>query len=369
MAKQIFYDPRQARWKRLRRVFDVAALCLTLLLVFFIYTALRSEALPDLLLPIRKKPYHALKEREKERAKERRKLAALQRKGRRKRKVPASQLTLNAAEGVRAAYYVPWDAASFSSLREYAHQIDLLFPEWLHVLTGDGRLQGEDQQTAKFFDVVQDGVVHSVDERVMPFLKSEDTDMEVFPMVNNFNGTDWVDVSKFLNDPQARELFREQTAAFLAADKYHGLMIDFESFPKSAQPGYIALLNELSSDLHSKGMKLYVSVPARNEDFDYKSLAAAADGVVLMNYDEHYPGGEAGPVASQDWFVANIKAAQKYIPKEKLISAIGNYGYDWVLKPKHGKLPDGVKDSNVTVQDAWLTARDSEEDVDFDGDS
>ena len=38
-------------------------------------------------------------------------------------------------------------------------------------------------------------------------------------------------------------------------------------------------------------------------------------------------------------------------------------------KPKHGPLPPGVKDINVTVQDAWLAARDSEADVDFDGDS
>src|SRR5262249_41347127 len=154
-----------------------------------------------------------------------------------------------------------------------------------------------------------------------------------------------------------------------SSDRYRGLMIDFESFPKAAQRGYVELLNELSSDLHSKGMKLYVSVPARNEDFDYKALAASVDGVVLMNYDEHYPGGEPGPVASQDWYIANLRAAQKFIPREKLISAIGNYGYDWVLKPKHGKLPEGVRDRNVTVQDAWLTARDSEEDVDFDGDS
>ena len=57
------------------------------------------------------------------------------------------------------------------------------------------------------------------------------------------------------------------------------------------------------------------------------------------------------------------------IPKDKLISAIGNYGYDWVQKPPHGPLPPGVKDINVTVQDAWLAARDSEADVDFDGDS
>ena len=42
---------------------------------------------------------------------------------------------------------MPWDAASFSSLREYARQIDLLYPEWLHALTPDGHLQGVDEQT------------------------------------------------------------------------------------------------------------------------------------------------------------------------------------------------------------------------------
>ena len=56
------------------------------------------------------------------------------------RKAP-SQLTLNSEQGVRAAFYVSWDAASFSSLREYARQIDLLFPTWLQVLSPDGHLQ------------------------------------------------------------------------------------------------------------------------------------------------------------------------------------------------------------------------------------
>src|SRR5438128_2737572 len=80
MAQQpVFYDPRQARWKRLRRIFDLAALAFTFLVISFIYTALRSERLPDLLLPIQKRPYHALKEKEKEKAKEHRRLAALHR--------------------------------------------------------------------------------------------------------------------------------------------------------------------------------------------------------------------------------------------------------------------------------------------------
>jgi peptidoglycan-N-acetylglucosamine deacetylase len=368
MAQPVFYDPRQARWKRLRRLFDVAGVSVMLLVIFFIYNALRGEPLPELIWRAQKKPYHALKENEKAKAREKRRKLAVQR-GHGKTKSNPSQVALNSEEGVRAAFYAPWDAASFSSLREYAHQIDLLYPDWLHVLTPDGHLQGVDEQTNKYFNVIQDSGVHPVDDKVMPFLKSEETGMEVFPMVNNSDGVNWVDITAFLNDPDARARFRQQVAAFLATDKYRGLMVDFEEIPPKAQPGYMAMLKEISDELHAKGMKLYVSVPPHNEDFNYAAVANLVDGVVLMNYDEHFPGGKPGPVASQDWFVANLEYASKVIPKDKLISAIGNYGYDWVQKPKHGKLPPDVRDTNVSVQDAWLAARDSEEDVDFDGDS
>jgi peptidoglycan-N-acetylglucosamine deacetylase len=373
MAKQVFYDPKQARWKRIRRVFDAAAITLTLLVIFFIYSALRSEPLPDLSWLAEKRPYHRLKQDEEKKAREKRRLATLARAGHRRqpRKHP-SQLTLNSEQGVRAAFYVSWDAASFSSLREYARQIDLLFPTWLQVLSPDGHLQAADPETNTMFDVVRGRSVRPIDDKVMPFVKSEGTNMEVFPVVQNFDGTDFVPgVGDFLNNPQARARFRREIALFLASDRYRGLMIDFESFPKKAQPGYVALLNELSSDLHSKGMKLYVSVQVRNEDYDYKAISSAVDGVVIMNYDEHFPGGTPGPVASQEWFQGNLESAIKEIPKEKLIVAIGNYGYDWVERPKtkNAKLPPGLADKSVSVQEAWIGSRDAEEDVDFDGDA
>jgi cellulose synthase/poly-beta-1,6-N-acetylglucosamine synthase-like glycosyltransferase/spore germination protein YaaH/peptidoglycan/xylan/chitin deacetylase (PgdA/CDA1 family) len=371
MAKQVFYDPLQARWKRIRRVFDAAALAFSFLVIFFIYSALRSEPLPDLSWLIQKRPYHPLIENEKTKAREKRRLATVARAGHRHqtRKTP-SQLTLNSEQGVRAAFYVSWDAASFSSLREYARQIDLLFPTWLQVLGPDGHLQASDPETNTMFDVVQGQRVHTVDAKVMSFLKAEGTGMEVFPVVQNFDGTDFVPgVSDFLNNPEARARFRREIALYLASDRYRGLMIDFESFPKIGQTGYVALLNELASDLHAKGMKLYVSVQVRNADFDYKAISSAADGVVIMNYDEHFPGGTPGPVASQDWFMDNLDSAVEEIPKDKLICAIGNYGYDWVERPKKGKLPPGVADKSVSVQEAWIGSRDAEEYVDFDGDA
>ncbi len=368
MSQPVFYDPRRARWKHLRRLFDVVAVAVSALIIFFVFTALRDEPLPELLFSPQKRAFKAIKESEKEKAKDRQKKAAA--RSHRKSKTAASQVKLNQSEGIRAAFYVPWDAASFSSLRAYSHQIDILYPDWLHVLSPDGHLQGVDDQTNKLFDVVQNGTVRQVDDKVMPFLKTEDPSMEVFPVVNNFDGKTWyADIAAFLNDPQARSLFRQQATRFLASGRYRGLMIDFETFPPSGQPGYLAFINEVAGDLHARGMKLYVAVPPRNSEYNYPAIAAAADGVVLMNYDEHYPGAASGPVSSQDWFVQNLTYAKTVIPQDKIICAIANYGYDWVLKPKKGTLPPEEHDSTVSVQDAWLAARDSDEDVSFDDDA
>src|ERR1700693_212672 len=210
MAQEDIYDSKQARWRRIRRVFDAAALAFSFLVVFFIYSTLRSEPLPDLSWLTEKRPYHALKENEKAKAREKRRLATLARAGHRRqpRKAP-SQLTLNSQQGVRAAFYVSWDTASFSSLREYARKIALLSPPGLRFLGADGHLQAVNTETNTMFDVVHGQTVHPVDDKVMPFLKTEGTNMEVFPVVQNFDGTDFVPgVGDFLNNKESRARFR-----------------------------------------------------------------------------------------------------------------------------------------------------------------
>ncbi len=363
MANPVFFDPQKKRWKRLRRLFDALGLAITLLIVGFVVTVLRSDPLPAVSLPQLHRPYHALKE------KERRPKAKTRQAGRKKKK--PTQIAFNTDQGVRAAFYVKWDAGSFASLREYYPQIDLLFPEWLHVLTPDGHLQALTQEN-KLYDVIDHGAVRSADTtNVMPFLASEKAETEVVPMVNNYDPIHnrWMaGISEMLNDPAGRAHFRQQIAQFLASDRFRGLTLDFESFPTSAQPGFRALVSELNDDLHGKGMKLYVSVPAQDTDFNYAFVSAHSDGVILMNYDEHYLGGEPGPVASQEWFTKNLRDALKSIPKQKLICAIGAYGYDW-LAPRRGERPTSNNAIVISAQKAWLTSQESEDQIEFDSDS
>ena len=361
MAKQVFYDPDRKRWTRLRLLLDAAGVVISILVVFFIISLFQKESLPRTLLPEQKRNLRALRERE-----HRKKTSA---KGtHRKTKAPASQVALNIDEGIRAAYYVTWDAASFVSLKEYYPQIDLLFPEWLHVLTPDGNVQSVDENN-QLFSVARNGRVRTPDDKVMPFLRAEKANVDVLPLINNYDpvAKQWLtNVGDFLNDPQSRQTFRTQLLLFLASDRFKGATIDFEEIPLSAQPGFRALIDELGQDLHARGLKLYVNVPVADKDYDYPALAASSDGLIVMNYDQHQTTSGPGPIAAQDWFVSNLRQALKDIPKTKIICSIGNYGYDWALNAKTRRVLN--VDTN-NVQEAWLHAGESEATIDLHSDS
>ena len=362
MAKSIFYDPERKRWGRLRILLSALGAIITGLVLFFIITVfVEADPLPHLSIPEQRRNLRSLKERE-------HRHPTKAKNTHRKTSAPSSEVVLNTDEGIRAAYYVTWDAASFVSLKEYYPQIDILFPEWLHVLTPDGQLQGFDAVNHPFH-VVENGLVHPADDRVMPFLRAEKAETEVFPLINNFEpvSKQWLtNIGGFLSDPEARQTFRSELLLFLASDRFKGAAVDFEEIPLKAQPGFLALIEELGRDLHARGLKLYVNVPVSDKDYDYPRLAAASDGLVVMNYDQHQTTSSAGPVAAQDWFAANLRQALKDIPKTKLICAIGSYGYDWGISPRTRQV---VNVDTNNVQEAWLHARESGSEIELDPDS
>ena len=137
MNRQIFFDPQRKRWKRLRRILDAVAVFSTIILVLFFLNVLKTQHLPELLLPTPKRNYRAIQEQ----------AAAIKAKylkpARRKTSRKASEIPFNTGEGLRAAYYLPDNEASYSSFKEHVSQIDILFPVWLHVSEPDGNLMGE----------------------------------------------------------------------------------------------------------------------------------------------------------------------------------------------------------------------------------
>src|SRR6201995_220067 len=138
MSKPVFYDPQRKRWKRLRRIFDSVALLATVLGILFIVGLLRMKPMRSLDLRSATKRYRALYQPKPElKSKEK-----LNHSAHRHSDLKPSDVVLNQNEGLRAAFYTDADPSSFASFKRHVKQIDLLFPEWLHVVTPDGSVVG-----------------------------------------------------------------------------------------------------------------------------------------------------------------------------------------------------------------------------------
>ena len=377
MTKQVFFDPQRKRWKRLRLIFDILALAGLVIGSIFIVGLMRMRPLPELLLAQQKRNYRTLVESQNAKLKNQK----LRRSAHRKTDVKPSDVTLNSGEGLRAAYYVEDDPASYSSLKLHISQIDLLFPEWIHVVTPDGALTGYTIDNRPY-PIVSHSGVQPVDreDKVARTIAENHVNLDVFPLVNNYNpvkGLFMPSIGDMLSSTAARANFLRQIDAFLAANpSYRGLSLDLEEIPDSAQSGFNALIAALYADFHPRHLRLYVNVPVGDDSFDMKFLADNSDGLLLMNYDEHQTDSEPGPIASQDWFIQNLKDVLKVVPKEKIICSIGSYGYDWTTTlpppPKKGQKPQPEKVLSsipLSTQEAWQEAYDSESQIDLDDDS
>ena len=276
--KQIFFDPLRKRWKRLRRVFDIAAVVFTLVLAGFLFNVLRSQQLPELLLA---SPHHNYKALPEHPAGVRGAKAA--RPARRKTDRKPSEIPFNTGEGLRAAYYVQDDAASFSSFKEHVHQLDMLFPEWLHVNAPAGVLMGSTTDNREY-PIVDGRVVHDPDEdnRIKHVIQAAHEDTEVFPHLTSYNPhtqTFDANIGDVILDPARRGVLRKQIVRFLTTFRtpkgewvYPGLSLDIENLPDNADDAYLSFIQELYADLHPLNLRLYVNVAVSTEDADLKLI-------------------------------------------------------------------------------------------------
>ena len=136
----------------------------------------------------------------------------------------------------------------------------------------------------------------------------------------------------------------------------------------------MTFIQELYAGMHAHNLRLYVNVASSIPDNELKLIAASSDGIVLMNYDEHEANSDPGPVASQNWFIANLQRVLRIVPKEKIICAVGSYGYDWTLtipNPKDRKhpKPQVLDTQDLSVSEAWQEASDADADLDLNYDA
>ena len=217
------------------------------------------------------------------------------------------------AQPIKLGFYVPWDDASRASLSAHIGELDWLTPGLISVT-------GADHHMTVF-----------ADKRLDLLLATTPKVPAILPMVQNILNGQWdpVGMAALLHDPAARAHLLDQLEPELLRLKSIGVMFDFEALPKSAQSDYQRFLGEARARYAAHHWLITLAVPVDDEDWDLGAYGRIADRVLLMTYDEHTNDYEAGPIASQQWFVDHLKAALHVVPRDKAIVGIGSYGYDW----------------------------------------
>lgn len=154
--------------------------------------------------------------------------------------------------------------------------------------------------------------------------------IQVWALIDNFSSD--VQTEVMLSKTSVRKRLIDSLMQEVDTYGLDGLNLDFESLKESAGPHYIQFIRELSVACRAKQVVLSVDdhVPAPyNVFYDRREQGIVADYVIIMGYDEHYSGGEAGPVASYPYVKAGIEGTLEEVPKEKVINAIPFYTRVW----------------------------------------
>ncbi len=162
---------------------------------------------------------------------------------------------------------------------------------------------------------------------------------QVWAVVDNFNRGQNVQSELLFSDTQARQALIAGLMAEVEAYGIDGINLDIESIKSEAGVHYVQFIRELSVDCRKRGIVLSVDtyVPSAYTAFYNRAeMGRVADYVIIMGYDEHYAGGEAGSVASLGYERQGIQDTLGMVPAQKVISAIPFYTRLW-LEGKNGE--------------------------------
>lgn len=336
IKKPVFFDPKGRRWTVFRVASWSSALIAAVLLSCFLFSIVATPILPELQIAfsssklrpatIFSAPLSAQ--------------IALDLDHRR----TATAAISGAVE--RYAFFNHWDENSFASLRENSGKFDVLVPEWLHLAGGNGDISRDDARR---------------EEHVRLWLKKTARNLKVLPLINNFDPAhsrwDGESVAALLTSGEARARLASNLLAYVTEGGFAGIVIDFKSIPDSAVDSYIVFVEELRQLFAKSRLQVNAVLPAYESRIDVGDLAAAADKVVLLTYDDHWEGGTAGPLAPQGWFENQLDERFRTVDGGRLVVAFGSYAVDWSDAGMARRLP---------VSAAWDLAAEAGAEIRFD---
>lgn len=206
------------------------------------------------------------------------------------------------------------------SLFTYPSSIDVLAPQ-SYSFDGSGNLSGK------------------INANVLSFSKKNK--IKIMPLVTNGNFSKAVSQA-ILDDPLKQDLAIKSLIDEAKKKDYWGWQLDFEQMDVSYRDKYSAFAGKIAGDLKKNNLAFSVAVMAQVSGnpndypndlwqktigvYDYATLAAAADFISVMSYDDPE---STGPVVEYAWLKRVLDYSLKLIPNEKLSLGIPLYYWQW----------------------------------------
>ena len=200
--------------------------------------------------------------------------------------------------------------AAFSEDMQDVTGVNVVSPTWFSISSNDGDLSS----------LASSEYVTAAHEK----------GMEVWGLMDNFNAE--TDTTTVLGNTSSRENLEGQLITEALNNGMDGINIDIETLPEEASESYVQFMRELSVKCRNNNLVLSVDVPPPydfNTHYNRKELGEVVDYMMVMGYDEHYVGSEAGSVASLSYERNGITGTLESVSKDKIISGIPFYTRLW----------------------------------------
>lgn len=216
--------------------------------------------------------------------------------------------------------------------------MNVIVPTWFNVVSGDGTYTSLASR-----DYVD---------------KAHDMGLKVWAMVENVSTEESVknlNTKTLMSSTSTRKKLIEKLMNEADTYGFDGFNLDFESLKAEAGPHYVQFIREMLVACRNKGLVLSVDnyVPSSYTAFyNRREQGIVADYVIVMGYDEHYAGGEAGSVSSIPYVREGIENTLKEVPKEKVINAVPFYTRVWTVNEgKTSSKAYGISDARQWVEE------------------
>ena len=154
--------------------------------------------------------------------------------------------------------------------------------------------------------------------------------IDVWALVSDFDTN--VDFAQLYSSKAARTNMVNKLVGEAKSYGFDGINLDYENIKSAYAKDYLQFVRELSVACERNGIVLSTDnykPEAYNRCYNLKEQSKFVDYVIVMAYDEHYAGTEAGSVASLPFVKEAVEDTVQLVGKEHVIAGIPFYTRIW----------------------------------------